>query len=62
MFLKHEKPEMDDFERKKKFGSKGKIFKKKSSKGKIVKKIFLKMSKILSDTLAKLSQNIFVYS
>ena len=62
MFLKHEKPEMDDFERKKNFGSKGKIFKKKSSKGKIIKKIFLKMSQILSDTLAKLSQNIFVYS
>ena len=25
MFLKQEKPEMDDFERKKNFGSKGKI-------------------------------------
>ena len=28
MFLKQEKPEMDDFERKKNFGSKGKILRK----------------------------------
>ena len=47
MFLKQEKPEMDDFEKKKKnFGSEGKIL--------II--IFL------TDTLAKMSQNIFAYS
>ena len=32
------------------------------SKISIFKKIFLKMSKFLTDTLAKSSQNIFVYS
>ena len=40
MFLKQEKPDMDDFERKK----------------------YFETSKFLSDTLAKISQNIFAYS
>ena len=48
MFLKQEKPQMDDFERRKNIGSKGKI------------SIFKK--KFLTDTLAKMSQNIFAYS
>ena len=46
MFFKQEKPELDDFERKKNFGSKRKI----------VLKMFFK------DTLAKSSQSIFAYS
>ena len=45
MFFKQEKPELDDFERKKNFGSKRKI----------VLKMFFK------DTLAKRPQNIFAY-
>ena len=40
MFLKHEKPEMDDFERKKKFGSKGKFLRKKVLKEKLLRKYF----------------------
>ena len=52
IFLKQEKPKMDDFKRKKKFGSKGKNIKKK----------LLKMSKFLMDNLAKISQYIFSYS
>ena len=43
---------MDDFKRKKKFGSKGKNIKKK----------LLQMSKFLMDNLAKISQYIFSYS
>ena len=43
---------MDDFKRKKKFGSKGKN----------VKKKLLQMSKFLMDNLAKISQYIFSYS
>ena len=47
MFLKQEKPEKDNFERRKNFGFKGKI------------SIILK---ILTYTLAKSPQNIFAYS
>ena len=46
MFLKQENPEMDDFEEEKKVGSEGKIS---------ILKIFL------TDTLAKISQNIFAH-
>ena len=46
MFSKPEKPEMDDFKRKSKFASKGKIL-----------TIFLE--NIVKNTLAKISQNIF---
>ena len=46
MFLKQEKPEMNDFEENKNFGSKGKTFLKCPRK---------------TDTLAKMSQNIFAY-
>ena len=53
MFLKQETPEMDDFEKK------SLVLK---EKFKYFKKIFLKMSKFFTDTLAKSSQNIFAYS
>ena len=48
MFLKQEKLEMDDFELKINFGSKGKIPR--------------QISIFLTDILAKMSQNIFAYS
>ena len=47
MFLIQEKPEMDDFERRKNFSSKEKI---------------LQYFNILMDTLTKISQNILAYS
>ena len=53
MFLKQETPEMDDFEKK------SLVLKEKFQ---YFKKIFLKMSKFFTDTLAKSSQNIFAYS
>ena len=55
MFLKQKRSEMDDFERRKEFGGKGKIVQ-------YFKKIMGKFSKILTDTLAKISQNIISYS
>ena len=46
MFLKHEKPEMDDFERKNFFCPNGKYF---------------ENEKFLTDTLSKKLQNIYAY-
>ena len=56
MFLKQKKPGMDDFERKKYFGSTGK----KLEEFQYFKKNILRKS--LTDTLAKISKQIFVYS
>ena len=56
MFLKQEKPEMDDFGRKKYYGSKGNTLKKFQYFKKICMYFFL------TDTLTKMSQNIFAYS
>ena len=52
MFLKQEKPEMDDFGRKQNFCTKDKMLK---------KNIYIYLLN-LTDTLAKMSQNIFAYS
>ena len=51
MFLKQDRPEMDDFERKKNFGCYGKYL----EKFQYFKKILGKMFKFLTDTLAKSS-------
>ena len=59
LFLKQEKPEMNDFERKGNFGSKGKYL------GKISifnENILWNVSTFLMDTLANISQKFFVYS
>ena len=55
MSLKREKPEIDDFEEEEKFGSKEKLL---NFQSQYFKKIFLKF---LTDTLAKISQNIFAF-
>ena len=58
MSLKQERPEMDAFERRTKFGCQGKL-----EKFQYLKKILGKMQKrFLKDTLTKTSQNIFVNS
>ena len=54
MFLKQVKYEMDDFKEFNNFGPRGKNFN-------ILRKYF-EQCPILTDTLAKMSQNIFAYS
>ena len=56
MFLKQEKPEMDDYLRRSNFVSKGKM------RFDILGKYFEKCPKFLADAIAKSSQNIFAYS
>ena len=56
MFLKLEKPEMDDYLRRSNLVSKGKI------RFDILGKFFEKCPKFLADAIAKSSKNIFTYS